>query len=185
MRKTISFILAILLGTIIFAGCDSQSAQSIPLRLHVIANSNSQADQAVKLEVRDNLLQNTGEAMEGMQSMQQAEAYMQAHMNEITESANQVLKKNGFEYKAIVNIGESYFPDKQYGDTVYPAGNYQAVKIVLGEGKGDNWWCVLFPPLCIVAMNGPKSAYTDKGTDDGSTNLKKKILFKSIFGESF
>ncbi len=186
MQRIISFILAVLLGAGILAGCASQPvAQTEPLRLHVIANSNTEADQAVKLKVRDDLLEKTGQAMEQMQTMQQAETYMTSHINEITQNANEVLIKNGFDYTAAVSIGKSYFPDKQYGDAVYPAGNYQAVKIILGEGKGDNWWCVLFPPLCIVAMNRTDPAYTDKGTDAAQEKDKKKIRFKSVFGEAF
>lgn len=182
MRKKISFILAVLFAAGILAGCAGQSAQTQPFRLHVIANSNTEDDQAVKLKVRDDLLEKTGEAMQDMQSMEQAEAYIKAHLAEITENANRVLQQNGFDYTASVSIGESYFPDKQYGDTVYPAGYYQAVKIILGKGEGDNWWCVLFPPLCIVAMNKQTTAYTDKGTGAEKENGKAKIRFKSIFG---
>jgi stage II sporulation protein R len=183
MIKIGLFILAVLLVLGTFTGCAQISTQAQePLRLHIIANSNSEVDQAVKLKVRDDLLEKTAQAMVDMQTLEQAESYMQAHLTEITENANQVLKQNGFAYTANVSIGENYFPDKQYGDTLYPAGNYQAVKITLGQGQGDNWWCVLFPPLCIVAMNQPKDAYTDKETDTGMDNWRGKIRFKSIFG---
>jgi stage II sporulation protein R len=177
MKKAIFAILTVLILVQLSSGF--KPAVQNPLRLHVVANSNSGEDQAVKLKVRDDLLAFSGDAMSGAQTSAQAEDYVLSHIDDIAENANSVLKENGFDYTAAVSVGEFYFPDKQYGDTVYRAGNYQAVKIVLGDGSGDNWWCVIFPPLCIVA--------NDAGKQDASAGKKEagssKITYKSIFSE--
>ena len=116
------------------------------LRLHVIANSDSPADQAVKLRVRDAILR----CMEPGESVQDAEAFVMAHGGELLAAAEQTLRENGFSYSAQLMLGTFDFPDRTYGGTLYPAGEYEALRVVLGRGEGQNWWCVLFPPLCIV-----------------------------------
>lgn len=121
-----------------------------PFRLHVIANSNTARDQEVKLMVRDALLAESFEGMEACHNKEEAHAYAQAHLEELTQTANRVLKEQGMPYRAQVLVGEADFPEKTYGDVTYPAGRYDALRVILGEGKGENWWCVLFPPLCIV-----------------------------------
>lgn len=116
------------------------------LRLHVIANSDSEADQAVKLLVRDAILA----CMEPGDSAEEAEAFVRDHGAELLQAAEDVLRERGFSYSAQLMLGDYEFPDRTYGDTLYPAGTYRALRVVLGEGAGQNWWCVLFPPLCIV-----------------------------------
>jgi stage II sporulation protein R len=161
------------------SGCNAKQA---PLRLHVVANSNSTEDQEVKLKVRDELLGFSGQAMEEATSREAAEDYVLSHMAEIDRNAEDALKQNGFDYGATVSVGEFYFPEKTYGDTVYPAGNYQAVKIVLGAGQGDNWWCVIFPPLCLIAVQDEEEG----GIQDGEDGfVPEKIKYKSIFAEWF
>ena len=180
MKKVIIIILTVLILVELSAAFQPQ--EQAPLRLHVVANSNSEEDQAVKLMVRDDLLRFSGEEMVDAKTSAQAEDYVLWHIGEIAQNANTVLAENGFDYTAAVSVGEFYFPDKQYGNTVYPAGNYQAVKIVLGAGAGDNWWCVIFPPLCIVADAGDKTA---GGSGDKKTVRNDKIVYKSIFAELF
>lgn len=179
MKRIIGFILALTIAAVLLSGCALQTRE--PLRLHIIANSNSDFDQSVKLRVRDDLLNKSADAMAQMKSLEQAESYVREHIREIEDHANHVLAQNGAGYRARVSVGVGYFPEKQYGGRVYPAGDYHSVQIVLGEGNGKNWWCVLFPPLCIVAMNGPPDAYTDTDEEDG---WPAKITFRSIF-ESF
>lgn len=180
MKKVIFMILTVLILVQLSATFKPQAQD--PLRLHVVANSNSEEDQTVKLKVRDDLLSFSGEEMACAQTSAQAEDYVLNHIGEITQNANAVLSESGFDYTAAVSVGEFYFPDKQYGDTVYPAGRYQAVKIVLGEGAGDNWWCVIFPPLCIVADDGDKP---DSGFADKKATKNDKITYKSLFAELF
>ncbi len=116
------------------------------LRLHVIANSDSPADQAVKLRVRDAILR----CMEPGESIRDAETFVMEHGDTLLLAAERTLRENGFSYSAQLMLGTFDFPDRTYGGTLYPAGEYEALRVVLGRGAGQNWWCVLFPPLCIV-----------------------------------
>lgn len=129
--------------------CVSARAEE-PFRLHVIANSDAAGDQSVKLLVRDAILRFTAEEASSCRDKQQAERYMNAHLAELEACANEVLAENGFPYTAKAVLGRFDFPDKTYGEVTYPAGQYDALRLVLGEGEGQNWWCVMFPPLCIV-----------------------------------
>ena len=119
------------------------------LRLHILANSNADEDQAVKLLVRDALLAN----MKPCQSQQEAEAYVLANGKALLRVVEDTLAENGFAYGAQLILGESSFPDRVYDGTLYPAGSYFALRVILGAGEGNNWWCVLFPPLCIVTRD--------------------------------
>ena len=139
----------LLMAAILLLSCITARSQE-PFRLHVIANSDGAADQSVKLLVRDAILQYTAEEAASCRDKEQAERYMRAHLSELEACANQVLKEQGFAYTATAYLGRYEFPDKTYGDVTYPAGQYDALRLVLGEGEGQNWWCVMFPPLCIV-----------------------------------
>ena len=181
MRKILlAFLLTGALCIPLFSGC---AAKTGPLRLHVVANSNSAEDQAVKLAVRDNLLEYSGQAMEKADSAEEAEEYVLGHMAEIENNARSVLAQNGFDYGATVSVGEFYFPKKSYGDTVYPAGNYQAVKIVLGAGEGNNWWCVIFPPLCLIAVPEDEEDKPAAEDDRDDQNIRYKSIFAEWFGK--
>ena len=114
-----------------------------PLRLHVIANSDSPMDQRVKLAVRDQILAEHGEDFRVYKSKAA-----------LRETADDALRAAGVSYRATVEVAEAAFPDKQYEGLVYPAGDYDAVRVVLGEGAGANWWCVMFPPLCLLSDEG-------------------------------
>jgi len=116
------------------------------LRLHIIANSDSAADQQVKLKVRDAVLA----CVKAGGSAEETVSYVKEHGAELLAAAENVLRENGFSYGAQLMLGRFDFPDRWYGSTLYPAGSYNALRVVLGDGAGQNWWCVLFPPLCIV-----------------------------------
>lgn len=147
MKRIFLTILATMILILLFpTGCAAEK----PLRLHVIANSDSKEDQEVKLMVRDRVLEATGEEMRAVQNKDQAKAYIAQHLELIEQEANAVLQEEGFSYQAKATLGISDFPDKSYGGVVYPAGKYEALKITLGNGQGQNWWCVVFPPLCLT-----------------------------------
>lgn len=117
------------------------------LRLHVIANSDTAADQAVKLKVRDAVLA----CVEPGGSAEETENFLLRHGKELQAAVETTLRDNGFSYGSQLMLGRYEFPDRSYAGTVYPAGEYKALRVVLGAGGGHNWWCVLFPPLCIVS----------------------------------
>lgn len=120
------------------------------LRLHVLANSDSDYDQQTKLMVRDALLP----LFEACDSYAAAREFVLSHGKQVQKVCEQVLDCREADYGVQLLLGETDFPDRVYGDTVYPAGTYDALCVELGQGKGHNWWCVLFPPLCVVTEEG-------------------------------
>ena len=123
-----------------------------PFRLHVIANSDSDEDQQVKLKVRDAVLELTKDGILKCDNAQEAQEYIADNIEIIIATADDTLEKNGFDYTAAATVGISHFPDKEYKGVRYPEGDYEALRVVLGDGKGQNWWCVMFPPLCISEL---------------------------------
>lgn len=122
-------------------------------RFHVLANSDSDEDQEVKLAVRDEVIRYMKESMdeEGAESSVNAtRAWAKSHLKELTDVADEVLEKEGFDYRAKAEVTKCYFPEKRYGDVTFPQGNYEALRIELGEAGGHNWWCVLYPNLCFI-----------------------------------
>ena len=121
------------------------------LRLHVVAASDSEADQAVKLAVRDRVLEETARLTADAADVQAARAAIQAGIPAIRQAAEDVLEEQGSRDGVTVTLGDWDFPTKDYGDFALPAGRYDALRVVIGPGEGRNWWCVLFPPLCTAA----------------------------------
>lgn len=121
------------------------------LRLHVIANSDSKKDQALKYEVRDTLLKEGSFAVSDSKTKQQATKSISDNLDFLRKKAQQKVYDKGFGYDVKVEVAKSYFPTRQYEDITLPAGYYDAVKVIIGEGKGKNWWCVMFPCLCLPA----------------------------------
>lgn len=122
------------------------------IRLHVIANSDEEADQQVKLLVRDRILQETGALLAGSADRRAALATLRRNQRVLAAAAEDELRKHGFPYGATVEVGRFRFPERQYEFGVLPAGNYQALRVILGKGQGQNWWCVLFPPVCHLTL---------------------------------
>ena len=122
------------------------------LRLHIIANSDSDKDQQIKLLVRDAVLEyeRTTSTALAVTDVNDAEIQLKANGQDLLNTVRTVLNENEAPYDAQLVIGDFDFPDREYGDKVYPAGVYRAVRILLGDAEGKNWWCVMFPPLCIV-----------------------------------
>lgn len=132
------------------------------LRLHIVADSNSDADQTVKLAVRDAVLTYLEPYLGDVTTKQDAMAVIEAKLPELAETANRILAENGFSYTADVSLGRTYFPIKVYGDLTLPAGEYDALKICLGSAAGKNWWCLVFPQLCFVDITTGKLPESSK-----------------------
>lgn len=155
MKKAQGIILIIFV-TLFAAGgwyVNHQSLYNRVLRLHIIANSDDSADQALKLKVRDAVVVFMREEFQGLKSAEEARRLAVQDIPRLESIASQVVTEQGYDYPVQVVVGDCEFPTRSYGDLVLPQGNYQAVRIILGEGKGKNWWCVLFPPLCLVSTS--------------------------------
>ena len=120
------------------------------IRLHVIANSDTDTDQSLKLKVRDGIIEQLQDTIAGTSSAAGAEKLLASQEDNIKNSALDIISGNGYNYPVNVSLEERYFPVKSYGDLIFPAGNYKALCVEIGEAKGRNWWCVLFPSLCFV-----------------------------------
>ena len=180
-KSLISLTLAIVVLAVSTACFDAESRQSSVsaycnadsiFRLHIIANSNSAEDQAVKLEVRDAVLEYEAENLDAVSAAKTREELM-THGAELLEIIEDVLRSNGFDYGAQMLVGTFPFPDREYNGVLYPAGGYDAFRVILGDGAGENWWCVMFPPLCILK------------SDNGKINTDETIEFESVFVKLF
>ena len=129
-------------------------AMDKPLRLHVLANSDSAYDQQVKLALRDYVIELLADDMAEMENKTAAMDMIQERQEELTLACNAFLAENGLPYTAELRLERTDFPEITYDNAVFAAGEYDALRIVLGEGKGHNWWCVLFPPLCFIDAAG-------------------------------
>lgn len=122
-------------------------------RLHVIANSDSDEDQALKLKVRDSLLEYMNSLCSSTSSKEEAMRIANEHIDDFTKIAQDVIAQNGYDYSVDVSVGSCDFPTKEYGDVSLPAGTYDALRVKIGSASGHNWWCVMFPPLCFVDVS--------------------------------
>lgn len=128
----------------------STDIQDSVFRLHVIANSDSEEDQNLKYIVRDKVLEYINSISSNLNSKEDVIALANKNLNEIKKIAEDTIYESGYNYSVKLSIGNFAFPTKTYGDISFPAGYYDALKIEIGEAKGQNWWCVMFPPLCFV-----------------------------------
>lgn len=145
--------LFILISAISYVDAVSNNIADSVFRLHVIANSDSKEDQELKLKVRDELLSYMNIISKDSANKQEAMQIANEHKEEFTQIAEKVIKENGYNYTVNVQVGKADFPTKYYGDITLPAGTYDALKVQIGEAKGQNWWCVMFPPLCFVDVS--------------------------------
>ena len=150
--KIVSILLlvsgAFWMGTV-FA--DRQTLADNLIRLHVVADSDAATDQAIKLQVRDAILSELETVMDRMPDLETAKAYLQDNLGALEERANDVLKKAKTSCQAVVTLAKEAFPTRQYETFTLPAGIYESLRVTIGSGQGQNWWCVVFPRLCVSA----------------------------------
>lgn len=155
-------LLAMLLSPLAgFFGRCAEVRQEV-LRLHILANSDSDADQAVKLRVRDAVL----ELFPAAGTLEEAEQAAEENLAAIEEAARRVLAEEGFSYPVKAELTRMYFGTRQYGDTTLPAGEYRALRLSLGDAAGKNWWCVMFPPICLPAAEPEEDAQAGQALRD-------------------
>lgn len=142
--------LFILISAISYVNAVSTNIANSVFRLHVIANSDSKEDQELKYKVRDKIIKYMNSIAQNCTSKQEVIQLVNEHRQDFQSIAKQVIHDNGYNYNVNIDIGKSDFPTKNYGDISFPAGTYDSLKIKIGESNGQNWWCVMFPPLCFV-----------------------------------
>lgn len=152
MRKlAIALLFGLIVSMFMMAYADETQNEiaSGVVRLHIVANSDEAGDQRVKLMVRDEIIREFSAVLSQAQSPSDAEHIVSENLGRAAETANRVLAENGYSYRAQASLGEAHFPVKHYENITLPPGNYRALRIVLGSGTGQNWWCVMYPPLCF------------------------------------
>ena len=156
-----------------YANAVSNDLSTAVFRLHVIANSDSSEDQSLKLKVRDNLLEYMNSISSECKTKTEAIKLAEENIAIFKQIAQKTVMENGYNYPINISIGNFYFPTKFYGDISLPSGYYDALKVEIGEAKGKNWWCVMFPSLCFIDIN---SGVVD---DDAKENLKENLKSES------
>lgn len=151
------------------------------LRLHIIANSDSEADQELKLKIRDAILSETGSLFANSQSLEEANLKTEQHLKNFEDIANRVINESGFCYDATVSLGERFFETRHYENFTLPAGNYRSLIINLGESKGKNWWCVIYPTVCLPAASGDlRDTVNNKSAHIAEHSERYIIRFKIV-----
>lgn len=182
--------LALLIGLLAVLPVHSESnIYDSVLRLHVIANSDSDEDQALKLLVRDAVLLEAQSLLKSTSSRDDAERIIAQSTERLRLTAERAVRENGYSYPVSITLEKENYPTKSYESCAFPAGEYTSLQIFIGDASGQNWWCVLFPPLCLSAATD-KDAFASVGITDGqyqiitdTKNPKYKIRFKIL--ESF
>ncbi|MCR1951736.1 MULTISPECIES: stage II sporulation protein R [unclassified Clostridium] len=142
------------------------------IRFHVIANSDSEEDQNLKLKVRDKVIEYVSDKLKDCKDLSEAREFIVSNKSEIELIAKNTVIENGYSYDVTSMLSRENFPDKVYGDLIFPQGEYEAYRILIGEAKGQNWWCVMFPPLCFV--DGTKDAVDSKEIEEKLSEEKAK-----------
>lgn len=144
----VGFLIAVVFSITSFAGTCEEIRGDV-LRLHVLANSDSEEDQQLKLKVRDALLRTGKNIFDGSLTRENAEEKIKEEKEILIETAEKVIEENGFNYDVKITVTEEFFTTRTYENVTLPAGKYMALRVLIGESAGKNWWCVMFPPLCI------------------------------------
>ena len=173
--KPVEIALLLAMGICLLAGGlllkEQERLAGQVIRLHVLANSDTEADQALKLQVRDAVLAETERLLDGVESRQEAEMVLRDHLPQLEKIAQQEVNAAKAEYAVWTELEMRDFPTKEYDGFALPAGEYLALRVLIGEGNGQNWWCVAFPPLCTVAASDVAMTALAAGMDEEDVRL--------------
>jgi len=182
MKKIIVRLLLFSMCTSILVGCTSipnleegktynyEEVKDVLIRFHVIANSDTQEDQNLKLKVRDEVIEHLYPYLEKSSSLEESRNIIIAKEDEVNKIALKVIKDNGYSYSVKVDLSKENFPEKSYGNIILPQGEYEAFRVIIGKGQGKNWWCVMFPPLCFIDVTKGKIQ-----EDESKDQLDKQV----------
>lgn len=162
-------ICLIIIGAVIIALKSGDNRQEQYLRIHIRANSNEASDQSVKYKVKERVVEYMSPKLDNVTSKSEAMKILDANLDGMKRVADETLAQNGYDYTANVKLCREEFPVRTYGDLTLESGVYDALIIELGSGTGDNWWCVVFPPLCFV------------GEDKEDEDFEYKSFFKDVY----
>lgn len=173
MNKLLITLISILTVTVFIAILPTEAEGKIysdTLRLHIIANSDSEEDQELKLKIRDLLLQKYSAVLKSEDSINSAIAKTRSNLQEIENDVETWISELGYSYSSSVVLSEEWYDTREYSDFTLPCGYYTSLRIYIGNGDGRNWWCVMYPPMCLDLA-------TDSDTDDAVMNYTKEEIF--------
>ncbi len=159
------------------------------IRFHVIANSDSEKDQNLKLKVRDKVLEYVQPLLKDSKNIEESREILNRENEKVLEIAREVIKENGYDYSVESTLDKENFPVKTYGNITLPQGEYEAYRIIIGTGEGQNWWCVMFPPICFVDITKGEVAYEEteeemkKVLDDEEFNMVDNTNSENVSSE--
>ena len=160
--KKMFILMLTLISLFGFSGCSLFSASNDVVRIHIRANSNAEIDQKVKYVVKDKIVEIITPIIENLKSKNEVVIALKNNIENLENETNKLLKNKGFNYVSKIEILEELFPTRYYGEYLLPSDYYDAIIVSLGSGSGDNWWCVVYPPLCFVESDNQKVVYKSK-----------------------
>ncbi|MBQ3483816.1 MAG: stage II sporulation protein R [Clostridia bacterium] len=193
MKRTVGFLCAaaMLVAALLILPIHGEAAvYDRVIRLHVLANSDSKEDQALKLTVRDAVIKETEVLLKDAETRDEAEAILAANLDRVADAAAQAVRDAGWDASVDVSLGKEEYPTRYYENLAFPAGEYLSLQVKLGKAEGKNWWCVLFPPLCLSAASAEQQteeAFLAAGLTGeqyrmiaDTDNTKYKLRFKIL-----
>lgn len=182
ISMVVSIVISITVSCLINLKSTYDSLQENVLRMHILANSDNDEDQALKLKVRDALLNNTELIFGDCANIDEAENNVSQKLDLIQSIANEVVTQNGYSYPINVELVNMEFDDRTYDNFTMPSGLYDAIRITIGKAEGHNWWCVMYPPMCINAVSiGESTSYFNNDTMNLLENHNKyKLKLKCL-----
>lgn len=192
IKKSLFIILSLLLGSLLisctstevkadnYIEYDYNNVKDEIIRFHVLANSDSKEDQELKLKVRDEVIKYLEPLLKNSKSIDESREILNKNNSKVINIANKVIKDNGYSYTVKTELKKENFPEKVYGNIILPQGEYEAYRILIEKAKGQNWWCVMFPPLCFVDVTKGEVAYeeTEKRMEEALKNDGKKVVLE-------
>ncbi len=197
-KKTVAFLILVILTALLLLGTvtylpvhGEEEIYEAVIRLHVLAHSDSEQDQALKMQVRDAVLTLASERLSGCENREQAEERLAAMLPDLTDIARQTLDGAGCDLPVHVTLGEEQYPTRSYESFCFPSGEYLSLRVMIGDAEGQNFWCVLFPPLCMSAATVDRSKAEEEFIAVGlnrdqyaiiteTENTKYKLRFKFL-----
>ena len=177
MKKILLPTVTILIATLFLSVIPTNADYSIyedTVRLHILANSDSFEDQNLKLTVRDEILKKYSEELSVFEKIEDAKSTLSGKLHEIEDFAEKVIRENGFDYDATVTLTEEWYDTREYEDFSLPSGSYTSLQVKIGAAEGKNWWCVMFPPMCLGAA-----------TETVKYNSSEELLIKKKYSVKF
>lgn len=183
--KKLILLLSLFIITITYIVYPYINEKNIPsfkesiIRFHIKANSDKEEDQALKLKIRDEILKKMGTEFENSKSLEDTRIIVEDNLSKIKYIAEEIIKNEGKDYTVNISLGNKNFPTRKYGNITFPSGEYETLMVTIGEGKGKNWWCVMFPPLCFVDINHSNTATIEKDLKEVLTEEEINLLLSN------